>query len=274
MQKVLFILCIFLFFSNKNTAQNNNNLELIPNPAFQVSGNQIKFDELIAKIGLQNIMLASAKKMESLKERIQKITTVDFRVINGWKLWNNINEERNSKTNTGKINMVEFNALLNLSKPNFLGTDLIQRLEKDKRYQIIFQFQINPTINTLPKEDLPSIGFCFAPNSPEEESKVFIPQKDFDFKPDANYTKYEKRKKIINNRNNDDGLQFNNKEWKDFLGITEKKYDEIIFEYTAIGDEKYLMIGNFWAENNSEMPSIDIVLKKISVKLVPSYQTK
>lgn len=274
MQKIIFILCVFLFFSNKNTAQNNNNIELVPNPAFQVSGNQIKFDELIAKIGLQNIMLASAKKMESLKERIQKIETVDFRVINGWKLWNNINEERNSKTTISKINMIEFNALLNLSKPHFLGTDLIQRLEKDKRYQIIFQFQINPTINTLPKEDLPSIGFCFAANSPEEESKAFIPQKDFDFKPDVNYAKYEKRKKIINNRNNDDGLQFNNKEWKDFVGITEKKYDEIIFEYTAIGDEKYLMIGNFWTENNSEMPSIDIVLKKISVKLVPSYQTK
>lgn len=247
--------------------------ELIPNPAFQVTGNEQKYEELVAKMGLQNIIQASAKKLESMKDRLKNMSLIDFRQVNGWKLWENLNEKRASNT-PKKIQLIGFNVLLNISKPDFLTTFLNQKLEKNKRYQIIFQFKINPNINQLPKEYLPSIGFCFTENSPEEETKVFISHKDFDFKPDPNYAKYEKRKKVVEKMSNDNGLQFKNKEWKDFLGIKDKKYEEISFEYTALGDEKYLIIGNFWAEQNSEMPSIDILLKKVSVKLIPIYQTK
>lgn len=275
MKRIVLIFFIFGLFISKNNAQNNENIiELVPNPAFQVTGSEMKFNELVAKMGLQNIMMASATKMESLKERIQKIATIDFRVINGWKIWENLNQDRNTNPSTKNIQLNEFNALLNLSKPHFLGTYLAQKLERNKKYQIIFQFEINPNVNTLPKEDLPSIGFCFMPHSPKEESKSLIPQKDFDFKPDVNYAKYEKRRKVLENIGNDNGLQFQNKEWKDFLGIKTKKYEEIIFEYTALGDEKYLVVGNFWVDNDTTMPSIDIVLKKLSVKLLPTYQTK
>ncbi|TAE72146.1 MAG: hypothetical protein EAZ85_10025 [Bacteroidetes bacterium] len=274
MKKIKVIL-LFIFFVPYIYAQDVSNMpELVPNPAFQVTGNEMKFNELIEKIGLKNIMLASAKKTESLKERLQKISLIDFREIKGWKLWENLNEERTTNTQQKKITLIEFNALLNISKPHFLSTFLAQKLERNKRYQVVFQFEINPKVNELPKEHLPSIGFCFTDNSPEDENKELIPQKDFSFKPDVNYAKYKKRQKVLENMGNDNGLQFQNKEWKDFLGIKDKKYEEISFEYIATGEEKYLIIGNFWAENDTDMPSIDIVLKKTSIKLIPDYKTK
>jgi hypothetical protein len=271
---IFYIFCSLDFINAQNTQNQFDNIQnnLVPNPAFQITGNEQKFNQLLNKMGLNNIMMQIS--LEKYKDKLLIINKVDFRKIDAWDLWVNFDPTHQYKKYTKELDMYGFYALLDLNKRDCIGSFLAEGLEKDATYEILFQFYPTQNIQEIENEEKPCIAFCFLNQSPQTTTEEIIPQKEFIFQPNQELEKRKKRKKVIESLKKEYGTQFESKEWKEFAGEDEKPYQQISFQYKAKGGEKYILIGNFDAENNDNKNTCQIILKNLSIKKLNHYNTK
>ncbi len=259
----------------------NNNMELVPNSSFQIIGDEVKYNELVKKMGLKNVMLELS--LEKYKEKIEKINKVDFRKMNAWQLWKDFKptnlKNENEKTT---LDMRSFLTFFDLNKNDFIGSPLSKALEKDVIYDVNFQFYPTKNLQELSKENAPSLGFYFLNEPPNEKNKnqrnqkhkqyKILPDTEINFIPSKDAKSFKKRKKVIDSYKKEYGGKFDSQEWKDFTG--EKiPFENITFQYTAKGDETYILLGNHTLKNQQKMP-VEVILKKMSIKKSKKYNTK
>jgi hypothetical protein len=227
--------------------------QLIPNPAFQVTIDDLAFLKALQKLGYNNIMQVPAGKLKEVMTKLMADTANQSKV-NGWTLWQNLQTKTNEARMSERVKNNKETVSLNIAKPHFLGTYLNERLQAGKKYRITFQFPHIDPIHTLPASQVPQLGITFLPTSPKEILKAIRPQKKYKFKQDTEAKHYAKRQSVVKSFEREYGGNFESKEWQDFQGKRnpKDKYTTITFEYRADGDEIYFVVGNFQASSQNQ----------------------
>ena len=246
MKKIL-ILCFCVLNWGALSAQNTAKpKQFIPNPAFQVTTNDLLLKRLVAESGYPSINLIPADKLKKIAEKLSEDTN-SIAKVDGWGIWHNLHKRSEQARTLEKIKDDSARIYLQLESPYCLGTYLNAPLEAGKVYELTFEYIYQPKIQDLPAHLLPTISFAFLPDSPQNITSSIKPQKKYKFKQDKDAHAYKKRQKLINSYQKEYGGNYEGKEWRDFQGkrLAKEKYEKITLTYQAEGGERYFAFGNF-----------------------------
>lgn len=232
--------------------------QLIPNPAFQVTIDELAMGRALQKLGYSSMMVIPADKLPEILAKLDK-DSVAHSKVNGWTLWRNL-AEKTTQTRPSEAIKYQYKfgyVKLDVGKPHFFGTYLNEALEAGKTYKLVFQYHHPELLPNSPTHAF-TLGFAFLHDSPKDIDKAIHPQKKHTRLPNKDAKDYAKRQTVIKEYEREYGGNFENKEWLDFQGkkAIGDRYATITLTYKAKGGERYLAMGNFAVPNRQGLPAI------------------
>jgi hypothetical protein len=239
--------------------------QLIPNPAFQVTVNELAMGRALQKLGYSDMMMIPADKLPQILAKLDKDSTTHSKV-NGWTFWHNLAEKTTQARSSEAIKYEHKRGYvyLDVGKPQFFGTYLNEALEAGKTYKLVFQYYQPESLQALPTHAF-TLGFAFLDDSPTNIDKAIQPQKKHTFLPNKDAKDYAKRQKVIKEYQREYGGNFENKTWLDFQGkkATGDRYTTVTLAYKAKGGERYLAMGNFAVPRRQGLPAIRLTCHRL-----------